>query len=259
MARKLYYKIKDNGKNILTDDEWDRIARLQHWYNSEFIWTAGKLGFRLFAVFPKTDSSLENEKLFSDIRDRHKELRQSGFSEAETIRRMESEGLIISQKGGYFKDCIASGFTRIAGNEYNAYLVCEFLLKVSRITRLSRIEIRDEGEFIKTKTAVFFDGSVYIGENEWHNLVYCRHLADCRQVFSIVNPAKYDNHPYLKNDIPDFDKLHEEEKKAVVKDWNWLGYGDNYDKGGNDREGLNFNEKVTNFFLLEGTKNLEIC
>lgn len=249
MARKLYYKVTDDGHNVLTDEEWDQIARLQHWYNSEFIWTAGKLGFRLFAVFPNTGSSKENDVLIRQIHERQKELRHSGFSEADTIRRMEAEGLIISQKGGYDTECIASGFTRIAGNEYNAYLVCEFLLKASRIARRAKIDVRDEGEFIKTKSAVFFDGSVYVNGSEACSTDYCRHLIDYRQVFSIVNPSKYDDHPYLRNNIPDFEKMDSEERRAVVRDWNWLGFGDNFDEEGNDREGLNLNQKVTNFFF----------
>jgi hypothetical protein len=254
VARKLYYKVKDDGHNIITDGEWDQIARLQHWYNSEFIWTAGKLGFRLFAVFPKTDCHKDNDLLMKEIHNRYNELRYSGISEADIIRRLDTEGLTISQKGGYFSECVASGFTRVAGNEYNAYLVCEFLMKTSSIARHTKIEVRDEGEFIKTKTAVFFDGSVYVNGSEACSPDRCRHLIESRNVFSIVNPSKYDDHPCLKNNIPDFEKMDSEERKAAVKDWNWLGFGNNFDEDGNDRDGLDLNQKIINFCYLEELK-----
>jgi hypothetical protein len=257
VARKIYYQIKDDGSNVLTDTQWDEIARLQHWYNSEFIWTAGKLGFRLFAVFPNISTSVENDDLLKEIRDRHKELRQSGLSETETIHIMEEEGLIISQKGGYLNGCIASGFTRVAGNEFNAYLVCEFLLKASRVATHARIMVRDEGEFIKTKVLVFFNGSAFLKRIEELSVEYFNHLVDNKQVFSIVNPSKYNDYPVLRNNIPEFNKMEPEEQKILLKDWNWLGYGGNYDFGGNDREGLNLNEKITNFIIFQQNENLE--
>ncbi len=34
MARRIKYWIEDNGKNFMTDDEWDEIMKLQRWYNS---------------------------------------------------------------------------------------------------------------------------------------------------------------------------------------------------------------------------------
>ena len=258
MARKIYYRISDDGTNKLTDDQWEEIARVQHWYNSEFFWTAGKLGFRLFAVFPRTDGSVESEALIKVIHERHKELRHSGFSESDAIRRMEEEGLIFSQKGGYFRNCLASGFTRVAGNEYNAYLVCEFLLKASVIAEQSKIVVRDEGEFIKSKCITLYNGSVYLNRSDEINLEYLKHLAGGKQVFSIVNPSKYNEYPVLKNNIPDFNEMEPEERRGILKDWNWLGYGNNYDEGGNDLKGSDLNKKVANFFIMDEKDNLEI-
>ncbi|HZY10272.1 MAG TPA: hypothetical protein VFF29_03885, partial [Bacteroidota bacterium] len=151
MARKLYYKIVDDGRNRITDQEWEEILRLQHWYNSEFSWTAGKLAFKMYVVFSNQDRVEESEEgVWGDIHKRRVELRYQGLMDNQIIRQLETEGLIHVKKGGYFDGCLASGFTRVAGNEFNAYLACEYLLKASRIAQSAVIEVKDEGEFIKT-------------------------------------------------------------------------------------------------------------
>src|SRR3989442_10557590 len=33
------------------------------------------------------------------------------------IAQLEADGLVIAKRGGYFDQCLASGFTRVAGNE----------------------------------------------------------------------------------------------------------------------------------------------
>src|SRR5258707_13514915 len=99
------------------------ITRLQHWYNSEFIWTAGKLELKMYITFLNTDQhDMTREELEQIIQQRRTEYLQLGFSENEIILHLERENLIIAKKGGYFDNCIASGFTRVAGNEFNAFL-----------------------------------------------------------------------------------------------------------------------------------------
>ncbi len=250
MARKLYYKIIADGKNEITNEEWESILRLQHWYNSEFIWTAGRLGFKMYAVFPNTDLTMKNvDALEQIIRRRRRELKEDGLSENETIQQLEAEGLIIIQKGGYFDHCIASGFTRVAGNEFNAYLVCEFLLKVSLIAPRSVISVYDEGEFIKSKNIMFHIGNVILQLSDTSKLVYFQEMVNNHHVFSIIDPAKYDNFPKFKSSISDFNELDFNERLAVLKDWNWLGFGDNFDIHGDDVQGSDLNKKVLGFHL----------
>src|SRR5258706_727734 len=107
VARKIYYKIYDDGKNILSEAEWEDIRRLQHWYNSEFYWTAGYLAFKMYAVFPNTDASIiaTEDAFIQNIATRRTVLREEGLSENEIIQRLETEGLIISENGGYFDNC----------------------------------------------------------------------------------------------------------------------------------------------------------
>jgi hypothetical protein len=251
MARKIYYKIIDDGRNRLTDEQWEAILRLQHWYNSEFIWTAGKLGFRMYAVFPNTSySSLTIEELQKRINDRRSELLQQGMSENKTILQLEAEGLVFTQKGGYFDQCIASGFTRVAGNEFNAYLVCEFLLKASAIVPDSIISVYDEGEFIKTKKVKFSNGDVFVEAIEETTVRYFNEIVKNRHLFGIVDPAKYDHYPQFRTTISGFNELEIEDKLSIVRDWNWLGYGRNFDRDSDDVRGFDLNKKVRNFIYL---------
>ncbi|MDI6766685.1 MAG: hypothetical protein QME52_07685 [Bacteroidota bacterium] len=248
MARKLYYKIIEDGINRITNTEWETILRLQHWYNSEFIWTAGKLGFRMYAVFPKVEY---NSGIVDDLElriwQRKKELRDGGLSENETIQQLETEGLIFVQKGGYFDNCIGSGFTRVAANEFNAFLVCEFLLKASILAPDAVIFVYDEGEFIKTKQVRFHQGNVIIQSVDESKQKLVQEMINNRHVFAIVDPAKYDHHPRFSNIVSDFNELNLDERMSILKDWNWLGFENNFDLYGDDVQGVDLNKKVLKF------------
>ena len=56
MARKIYYRIRDDGNNFVSSEEWDAVKSLQNWYNSEFFWTGGEINIRRFLVFPDFDT-----------------------------------------------------------------------------------------------------------------------------------------------------------------------------------------------------------
>ena len=250
MARKLYYTIPDDGKNSISDKEWEEILRLQHWYNSEFIWTAGRIALKMFAVFPNTDNTLYNEdELWQKILSLRRQLRAEGHSENDIVQHLEMEDLIIVKKGGYFDNCIASGFTRVAGNEFNAYLLCEFLLKVSLIVPNISIDIRDEGEFIKSKQVTFRQGNVLLSRNEKTKSSYLQEMITNRHVFAIVDAAKYYQFPKFKTTIFNFNNLTKEEKSSILQDWNWLGFDNNYDLHGDDIMGFDLNKKIQSFEL----------
>lgn len=248
MARRLYYKIIDDGKNFISDLQWDEILRLQHWYNSEFVWTAGRLSFKMYAVFPNIDSMTTNEDdLWAQIRGRHCSLRSEGISENEIIRNLEAEGLVIAKKGGYFDGCLASGFTRVAGNEFNAYLVCEFLLKASIAAPGVIIVVCDEGEFIKPRNIRIQQGKIILSQPEKSKLSYYQLMVANRHVFAIVDTAKYDHFPKYETTIADFNDLPADEQHIILKDWNWLGFENNYDINGDDIQGFDLNRKVVSF------------
>lgn len=250
MARKLYYKIIDDGRNKITDAEWEEILRLQHWYNSEFIWTAGRLAFKMFAVFPNIDqNSNDSYKIRQKIVQRRIELERQGLSDNETIHQLQTEGLIITQKGGYFDQCLASGFTRVAGNEFNAFLVCDFLLKASLVAKDAVIAIYDEGQFIKSKGVRIHRGGVKVPIRDATMVSYFTNLITNRRVFSVVDAAKYDQFPRFQTTILDFNDMTIDERLSILRDWNWLGFENNFDINGDDIQGFDLNKKVTRFEL----------
>ena len=250
MARKLYYKIIDDGRSIISDDQWLEISRLQHWYNSEFGWTAGKLALKMYLVFLNHDHRHVNhhslEQAIQRLRDEYQLL---GFSENEIIRQLEQRQLIIVKQGGYFDGCLASGVTRVANNEFNAYLICDFLLKVSYILPGVIISVLDEGSFIKAKGINMQNGEVRIPMDERSKLNFCQNIVEHRHVFSIVDPAKYDLCPQYSSLVPGFNDMSREERTYILHEWNWLGFESNYDMNGDDIQGYNLNEKVKSFGL----------
>ena len=252
MARKLYYKILDNGSNTIGDNEWEEVLRIQHWYNSEFIWTAGRLTFKMFAVFQNPDAlDIDEESLWRRISGRRAQLTREGLRENEIIRTLESEGLIITKKGGYTDNCIASGFTRVATNEWNAYLVCEFLLKASAVLSKSSITVTDEGAFIKPGGIEIVNGQVHVPIIGGKDKTRIEAMVDNKRVFSIVDPAKYDRLPAFKTSVPEFNQLERDEQRSLVRDWNWLGFDENYDRNGDDIQGVDLNKKVAKFLVSE--------
>lgn len=253
MARKLYYKVLEDGTNQLSESEWEGIQRLQHWYNSEFMWTAGKLNFRKYVIFPNVDLNEEgSEELWIRIRERRDKLRALGLPEAETVRILQKEGLIVVKKGGYYDQCLASGFTRVAANEWNAYLVCEFLLKVSCIAPSAAIEVFDEGAFIKAKSIRISNGTVTVLLKDEGGRPYAEAMIAHQHVFAVVDPAKYDQFPVLKSTLDDFNDLERDQQKGILKNWNWLGFEGNFDINGDDVRGSDLNKKVVEFRLDDG-------
>ncbi len=248
MARTIHYKIADDGANAILDSEWDEILRLQHWYNSEFFWTAGKLAFKSYAVFqnfPRTTTNAEEWQ--REVSARMEHYRGEGVSENEIVRLLEREGLVVAKKGGYADGCLASGFTRVAANEFNAYLVGEFLLKASHLMRRSAIVLEDEGEFVKPKLVHIAKGDVMVPAEDPMKLEICRNMTEHRHVFAIVDSLKYNQFPKYRSNIPEFVEMTKEEQTEILSQWNWLGFESNYDINGDDIQGLNLNEKVLKF------------
>jgi hypothetical protein len=71
-------------------------------------------------------------------------------------------------------------------------------------------------------------------------------LVKRKQFFAVVHPDRYERHPSFKNSIPNFNQLKDADKQALVKDWNWLGYGNNYEESG-ATGGVDLNQKLRGF------------
>jgi hypothetical protein len=250
VSRRIVYRINDRGGNRFSESEWEAIDRLQHWYNSEFSWSTGRLALKRYVIFPNTEE-FQNTKMpvWEAVGQRHASLREQGLSEPEIISQMEKDNQVIVKWGGYFDDCLASGFTRIADNEWNAYLVCDFLLKASTLCPNAAISVTDEGRFIKTGHVDFRNGAVEVGNEGYTPEREARDLCVTRRVFSVVDSEKYNRHPTFHNMIPEFNKLKTSEREHLVKNWNWLGYESNYDANGDDLSGFDLNLKVRSFIV----------
>jgi hypothetical protein len=252
VGRKLYYYAEDHPSNRITDEEWEDICRLQRWYNSEFVWTAGRLAFKTYAVFPNWEYlAIDRNSYWAAVKQRSQELRTKPMRENEVIRTLEKERLIIVKKGGYRDGSLASGFTKVASNEFNAYLVCDFLLKVSTIARNCDFRIRDEGRFIKCREVSVRAGKVRARVREGGGYGRVRELVENRRLFSIVDPRKYDNYPNFKSTVPGFAEMEPAKRQSVLRDWNWLGFSGGYDLDGDDLTGYDLNQKVLAFEIVE--------
>ena len=252
MSRKIIYTIEEGPEYFVSDEEWAEVQRLQHWYNSEFTWTTGKLSFRRYLMFPNVEefSNLETS-IWRIIEERRERLRSHGLSEFEIVAQLERDALVFVKWGGYYDGCLASGFTRMADNEWNAFLVCDFLLKVSTLLPHLLIGVMDEGRFIKTRRIWLRDGVAMLQRKSGKMPGSISTLIKRKQFFSVVDPEKYEHHPGLKNSVPDFNRMKKEDRKAIVENWNWLGYGGNYDHDGDDAKGYNLNSKVRGFDFID--------
>jgi len=250
VGRRIIYRIYDKEGNRFTEGEWEEINRLQHWYNSEFVWSTGRLAVKRYILFPNAEDFRDMDTpIWEVIGQRHASLRIEGLSEPDIISQMEKDNLVVVKWGGYYDNCLASGYTRVADNEWNAYLVCDFLLKASTLCPNARIHVEDEGRFVKTGEADFKDGCVEVERLQATAELNVEELCLTKRVFSHVDPEKYNRHPAFRNMIPEFGKLKMSERKKLVKNWNWLGYEGNFDVNGDDLGGFDLNTKVRSFNL----------
>ncbi|MBM4168164.1 MAG: hypothetical protein FJ215_03270 [Ignavibacteria bacterium] len=241
MGRRILYGIDNDGRSTIDENEWTEVLRLQHWYNSEFDWSTGRLAFKRYLLFPNTrDFEGLDIPMAELIQQRLEVLRREGSSELRAVARLEAEGLLTVKWGGILDSCLASGFTRVANNEWNAYLVCEFLLKCSRTLRHASITVRDEGGFVRCGTIWMEDGRVIVERRST-----AEQLIATRRIFAVVDREQYARHEGLKNQIAGFRELNREEKSAILHDWNWLGYGESRSR--DPEGGCDLNLKVRGF------------
>ena len=251
MPRALRYYIPDNGENQISNEMWKEITRLQHWYNSEFIWSCGKISLKRYILFPNYDRLPDMPYRTAKWHFRKRLLAKKIELQDEigAVRAMEEEGFFSVRWGGVRDNSIASGMTHVADNEFNAYLVCEFLLKCSTIATEATFHIEDEGRFILPGRAMFRNAEVLINKEDLYPEGGEIPL-DIPQVFSVVNPAKYDEHPRFEQSLEDFEELDDEEITANAHNFGVLGFAQNYETAWGDTEGLNLQQRARKVVLV---------
>jgi len=251
MPRALRYYIEDSESNRIEDAEWKEIARLQHWYNSEFIWSCDKIGLKRFIIFPNYDKipDMPYHTAKYHFRKRLLQKKIELQDEVGAVRAMEAEGLFHVRWGGVRDGSIASGITHVADNEFNAYLLCEFLLKCSVIATNASFMVEDEGRFILTKRAGFRNGEILLFREDIYDEKEEIPL-DLPQVFSVVNPDKYNEHPRFSQSVEDFDDLDDEQILETVHNYGTLGFAQNYETAWGDGEGLNLQQRARKLSVM---------
>ena len=247
MPRALRYYVPDTGTTPLPDSIWKEIARLQHWYNSEFIWSCDRIGLKRYILFPNYDHipDMPYHTARYHFRKRLLAKKIELQDELAAVRAMELEGLFTVRWGGVRDSAVASGITHVADNEFNAYLLCEFLLKCSTLAPEAEFHVEDEGRFILTGKAMFRNGEVVVQPDDaWPNRGDQPIPLDPPQVFAVVNPAKYDEHPGFTQTVDGFDDLDEEAQIAEVRGYGQLGLANNYETAWGDNDGLNLQQRV---------------
>jgi len=250
MPRALRYYVDDTPANTIANAAWADIARLQHWYNSEFIWSCDRLGLKRYILFPNYDRipDMPYHTAKYHFRKRLLAKKIELKDEVAAVKAMEEEGLFTVRWGGVRDHSIASGITHVADNEFNAYLLCEFLLKCSTIARGTTLTVEDEGQFILCHRVSFLDGEIAVRTDD----VYPNGNVplEIPQLFAVVDPARYDDHPRFTQSIEDFDDLDEDARVETSSNYRALGFANNFDTAWGDAGGLNLQLRARRVALL---------
>ncbi len=156
MGRTLHYELRRNPAVTLTDNDWNRIEKITDFFNKTFTWTCENVGFCTLTFYPRwhkffKDSKLPDDKSGWDIvNSSYKNLQAKGLTRLQILHALHKHKLIAY----YTKDDKlnlqkAHGFTKVAGNEWNAVLVTVWLTEVSKILPDNEFELHDEGMFLK--------------------------------------------------------------------------------------------------------------
>ncbi|MEX0602165.1 MAG: hypothetical protein WD295_02410, partial [Bacteroidota bacterium] len=177
-------------------------------------------------------------------------LEAQGLPDSAIVRQLEKDRLVTVKWGGYTDDCLASGYTRVADNEWNAFLVCDFLLKASAILSGETIHVVDEGRFVRFRDTYFRGKSVYVDPASTDSGIPAREIVREGHVFAIVNREQYDRHPRFRNVVPEFNRLGRDDRIALLHNWNWLGYSERRESAGHKGTGYDLNRKVKSVGFL---------
>lgn len=145
MGRTIHYLVEDDGKNHLTDEEWQKIEALQKKFDTDYTWTCENLCLERFTIQPNwpawESTGLEVKQVWDRI---HVEL-----DELAGMQKLLDHGLIEVTRGGYRGEgYLMSGFTKVRDDESNAALVVRFLTEASVLAPGIRIKVHDEGDYL---------------------------------------------------------------------------------------------------------------
>lgn len=244
MPRALRYHIEDAHNGAIDKDAWKDIMRLQHWYNSEFFWSCDKISLKRYLLFPNYERMPDMPYRVAKFhfRKRLVQKRIELGDEIAAVRAMVEEGFFHVRWGGVRDNAFASGISHVAGNEFNALLLCEFLLKCSYMVPDTTLVVEDEGHFIRCKRVSFLNGQILVAKED---LAGAEPLdtVDAIQVFTVVNPEKYDDYPPFVERIDDLSELDMTEDNISDK-FGSFGFDASFETQWGDGDGVNLQQRA---------------
>lgn len=214
MGRTLHYELQENKSVGLTEADWDKINQITKYFVDNYKWTCEQPQFSNIGYFPRwpewfKDSALPKlpggntndnvQKYWDVVESEVKKLEAKNLTRLQTVKELLARKIIALH--GDDPNVIdlqkAHGFTKVAGNEWNAVLVTAWLTAVSKVLPQHVFTLHDEGDFLTTRL-VIRNGQAR-GE---HSSVWKDVGSFCRN----INPADFAQHPEFKTLVLSVDK-----------------------------------------------------
>jgi hypothetical protein len=158
MGRTIHYNFKLSKD--LDQKRVEKLIAITDEYNEKYTWTCENVGFSNFGFYPNWDyfrkstttAALGTNEIWKIIDAAYKSNEKYKMSHLDNIMNLRMKRLIRFHQ----MDIVGNpdlkefrGFTKVAGNEWNALLTLAWLVEVSKLIPEAMIAVYDEGEFLK--------------------------------------------------------------------------------------------------------------
>lgn len=225
MGRTIHYEIT----GAIADDQWDGIDKLQDGYNQKYRWSCECLSLtRIPFWYPRWPNQFKDSKFDKgitankawEIINRQLDGLSGVTLEKKVFELVDEKILVLGERSK--KDITASGFTKVADNEWNAQLVIAFLTETSKIAKNFPVKIYDEGDYILCHYIIIRNGVVSLDHERIKNYLaglkerqkdsgmedYFKEEINAMRdnlvlsgkgiIFAEINPQEYQDHPQFR-------------------------------------------------------------
>ena len=218
MGRTLHYYIPQRYE--IDKEQWEAISKIQRDYTKNYKWTCEEPSLELLSYYPNWERFESADLARRYIDNRTKELQKQYRYELDVIEALGREDLVKIERGGYQRNRTASGFTKVASNEYNAKLILDFLLDISPIIPDAEVYLKDEGDFLLTGVIIQNEQLKVDSKAANKQLRYLDKMAhehseleayfknsyqklknglETKRVIANVDPKRYEDHPEFRS------------------------------------------------------------
>ena len=139
MGRTLHYTLKENKKVQVTEANWEEIDKIAQRYIDQYKWTCELPGFSNIDYYPRWPDwfresglpvyktvhpliEMTREELWDIVNKAYEDLKAKGMTKIQTLSELLNRKLIAlhGDDPNHFSFQTAHGFTKVAGNEWNA-------------------------------------------------------------------------------------------------------------------------------------------